>query len=151
MAVSAKVFTKGLIHLANGDIVIKASGGSTMKMLLATSSCTINQDTDETITTHIGNEVTGTGYTARGATLSMSDPAVGSGTHQVKLDFADVVWTITGALSAGARYAFIYKDTGSNSTSYLLAWIDFGADKQPEDGTLTVQIDANGQITLTAA
>lgn len=151
MAVAVKWFTKGQLHMANGDIIWKASGGSTIKVALFPSTITINQDTDETIATHIASELTGTGYTARGAELTLSDPATGSGTHQIKLDAADVVWTITGTLSAGARYGLIYKDTGNNSTSYLLGWVDFDADKNPEDGTLTIQWDTNGILTMSAS
>ena len=47
MAITAKWYGKAMLHMAQGEVIWKASGGSTIKVLLATSSYTPNQDTHE--------------------------------------------------------------------------------------------------------
>ena len=148
MAVSMKWFTKGQLHLAKGDIVWKASGGSTIKCALLTASATINQDTNELFTDLSAKEVSGTGYTAGGVELTLSDPAAGSGSHQIKLDATDAQWSITGKLAAPARYALVYESVGG----YLLGYADLDTETlDPTNGTMTVQWNSNGLLTMTAS
>ncbi len=65
-----------------------ASGGNTFKMALYTSSASLSATTTAYTTT---GEVTGTGYTAGGNTLTNIDPAL-SGTTGF-IDFSDISWT----------------------------------------------------------
>ncbi len=63
------------------------------------------------------------------------------GSAVIWLDAADVTWassTIT------ARYAAIYKDTGSAATSPLMGWVDFGQDESSSNGNFTIQWSPNG-------
>lgn len=148
MAKSCKWFTKGQLHLAKGDIVWKASGGSTVKCALLTASATINQDTNEVWSDLSANEVSGTGYSAGGAAITLSDPATGSGTHQIKLDATDPTWTITGTLAAAAKFAIVYETSGG----YLLGYADFDTEVlNPTNSTMTVTWDSNGILTMTAS
>ena len=74
----------------------------------------------------ITNEVSGTNYTAGGATLASKTVTLNAGI--VTFDAADVTWTQSGTGFSNARYAIIYKSTGTASTSPLVAYVNFGAD-----------------------
>ena len=114
----------------------------TYKMALYTSVATLGTSTTAYTTI---NEVTGTGYTAGGVTLSGFNVST-SGTTAI-LDFAtDPSWenaTIT------ARGALIYNSSKSNKAVYVL---DFGSDITSTNGTFTVTLPApdaaNGLIRL---
>ena len=65
----------------------------------------------------------------------------------VTFDAADATWPQSAAGFSNARKAILYKDTGTASTSPLIAYADFGADKGNVTGDLTLQMDAAGIIT----
>lgn len=147
MAVTTKWYGLGLKSLQMGNIAWKASGGDTIKVALCTSSYTPNQDTHDFFD-DIDNEVEGTGYTAGGATLTLSDPTYTADGNISAIDAADVEWT---GSSITARYAIIYKSTGTAGTSPLIAYMDFGEDKTSVTGTFKLQWDANGILKGTAS
>lgn len=78
------------------------------------------------------DEVTGTGYTAGGVTLTKVPPVISGDTALV--DFADAV--ITGATFT-TRGAMIYNASQGNKT--VAIW-DFGTDKVVNAGVFTVQM-----------
>lgn len=93
------------------------------------------------------NEVTGTGYSAGGATLANKTNATTN--NVLTLDADDVSWassTIT------ARRAVIYDSTGggSDATRPLILWIDFGADVSSTSATFSIVFSASGIATITA-
>jgi hypothetical protein len=144
MAVTAAFYGLGLTSLFNGEIDFDTN---TMKVMLCTSSYTPNIDTHR-YKSSVTNEVSGTGYTAGGATLASKTVTYTTGTNTLTLDAADVTWdpsTLT------ARYAVVYKDTGTGSTSPLLVLIDFGADVASSTGPFDITWDAAGIITAVAA
>lgn len=113
--------------------------GNTFKMALYTSSATLGAATTAYTAT---NEISGTGYTAGGATLTNVTPTT-SGTTAF-CDFADVSWTTATFTAAGAM---IYNDTSAGNSSVSLH--DFGGDKSVSSGTFTVQFptaDASNAI-----
>ena len=100
----------------------------TFKLALYTSSATIDATTTAYSTT---NEVSGTGYSAGGATLTATNPTTSGTTAFV--DFADVAFsnsTIT------ARGCLIYNSSASNKA---VAVFDFGADQASSSSTFTIQ------------
>ena len=118
------------------------SSADTYKIALYTSSATMDATTTAYTTT---NEVSGTGYTAGGATLSGFSVTT-SGTTAILDWTTDPSWanaTIT------ARGAMIYNSTKSNKA--VAVW-DFGADKTSTSGTFTATLptpDAtNGLIKI---
>lgn len=148
MAITAKWYGKAMLHMAQGEVIWKASGGSTIKVLLATSSYTPNQDTHEYLS-DITNELTsGGGYTSGGKELTLSDPTYDAASNECRLDAADVTWNALN--KADVRYAVIYKDTGVASTSPLLGYIDFGASQAPAGVDFVIQWDASGVLKKTA-
>lgn len=121
----------------------------TIKVALVSSSYTPNQDTHDYWDDVVANEVTGTGYTAGGATLGSKTVTYDSASNVVVLDAADTVWassTIT------ARYAVIYDDSGAtNAQKALIGYVDFGSDQSSTNGNFTITWDATGIVRLTVA
>lgn len=102
-------------------------GGNTFKIALYTSSATLGAATTEY---DVSNEVTGTGYSAGGNTLTAVTPTT-SGTTAYT-DFADTTWsnaTIT------ANGALIYNANSANASCVVLA---FGSDKTSSNGDFTI-------------
>jgi hypothetical protein len=144
MAVTALVYGLAQQSLANSEIDFDTD---TIKVMLCTSTYTPNQDTHR-YKSSVTNEVTGTGYTARGATLANKAVTYTAGTNVLMLDADDPVWsnsTIT------ARYAVFYKDTTVDATSPLICYWDFGADVSSTAAAFTLALSASGLVTLTAA
>jgi hypothetical protein len=93
-------------------------------------------------------EITGTGYTAGGATLASKTVTFTSGTGITVFDAADTVWSSS---TLTARYAVVYVSTGTSSTSALIGFVNFGADKTSTAGTFTITWSATqGVFFLTA-
>jgi len=119
----------------------------TIKVALVSSSYTPNQDSHDYWDDVSSYEVTGTGYTAGGATLASKTVGYTSGTNVTKFDAADVSWTSS---TITARYAVVYLSTGSSSTSVLIAYVDFGSDQSSSSGTFSISWSASGIFTTTA-
>jgi hypothetical protein len=119
----------------------------TIKVALLSSSYTPNQDTDDYFNDVSTYEVSGTGYTAGGATLASKTVGYTSGTNVTKFDAADVSWTSS---TITARYAVVYVATGTASTSALIGYVDFGSDQSSSSGTFSIVWDAAGIFTTTA-
>ena len=107
------------------------NGGNTLKIALYTSSASLGATT-ATYTT--SNEVSGTGYTAGGATLSSQAVAYDSTNQVAYFDAADPAWTTA---SITARGAMIYNNSKSNAS---IAILDFGSDYTSTAGTFTIQL-----------
>ncbi len=118
-------FKKELLEAVHN---FKNSGGSTFKIALYTNSASFNAATTAYTTS---NEITGTGYTAGGNTLTRVDPT-SSGTTAFT-DFADTTWSSS---TITARGALIYNDSASGNPA--VAVLDFGADKTSTNGDFTV-------------
>jgi hypothetical protein len=102
-------------------------GGNTFKIALYTSSATLGASTAVYSTT---DEVTGTGYTAGGNTLTSVSPTSSGTTAYV--DFADTTWSSS---SITANGALIYNNTSSNASVAVLA---FGSDKTSSNGDFQI-------------
>lgn len=116
----------------------------TINIALVTSSYTPNQDTHEDFD-DITNEVTDTGYTAGGATLSNVSISINTTDNRAELDADDVTWSDS---SITARGAVIYKDTGTAGTSWLICYLDFTSDYTSTNSDFTITWGADGIINL---
>ena len=128
MAISQAMCTSFKLALLDGEMDFSSNTSQTFKIALYTSAATLGATTTVYSVT---NEVSGTGYTAGGNTLTVVAPTT-SGTTAY-LDFADTTWataTIT------ARGALIYQSGGTNPA---VAVLDFGADKTSTAGDFTIQ------------
>jgi hypothetical protein len=100
------------------------------KIALYTNSATLDASTTAYTAT---GEVSGSGYTAGGETLTVAQiPTVGNSGTTAYLSFSNVSWT--SALTA--RGALIYKADGATNPTVCV--LDFGADKSSST-TFTVQ------------
>lgn len=139
MAITQAMCTSFKQALLDGEMDFSSDTAQTFKIALYTSSATLSAATTAYSVT---NEVSGTGYTAGGNTLTISANPATSGTTAF-LDFADTTWS---AATITARGALIYKDGGGNPA---VAVLDFGADKTSTAGDFTIQFptaDASNAI-----
>ena len=114
--------------LLDGEMDFSSDTSQTFKIALYTSSADLSASTTTYSTT---NEISGTGYTAGGNTLTIASNSTTSGTTAF-VDFSDTSWTSS---SITARGALIYKSGGTNPS---IAVLDFGEDKSSVSGTFTV-------------
>ena len=127
MTTSFKVEMLNGIHAFGTSVVRAATTPDTFKIALYTSSASLDATTTAYSAT---NEVSGTGYTAGGNTLTTVAPT-SSGTTAF-LDFNDTTWS-TATITANG--ALIYNSTQSNKAVAVLA---FGGDKTSTAGDFTV-------------
>jgi hypothetical protein len=145
MAVTAKLYGKLFENQFGSAPIVWAS--DTIKVALCTSSYTPDQDTHDFFN-DITNEVTGTGYTAGGATLGSKTATYTTGTNTCAFDAADTVWSSS---TITAKWAVVYKSTGTASTSPLICYVDFDANIASSGGAFTITWDAAGIWSLAAA
>lgn len=105
-----------------------ASTGDTFKLALYTNSATLDASTTAY---SASNEVSGTGYTAGGGTLTNVTPTT-SGTTAFT-DFDDLTFS---AATITARGALIYNDSAAGDPAVVV--LDFGADKTSTSGDFTI-------------
>jgi hypothetical protein len=143
MAITQAMCTSFKQALLDGEMDFSSDTSQTFKIALFTSSATLDATTTAYSTT---NEVSGTGYTAGGNTLTISTNPTTSGTTAY-LSFSDTTWS---AATLTARGALIYQSGGSNPA---VAVLDFGADKTSTAGDFTIQFptaDASNAIIRVA-
>jgi hypothetical protein len=102
-------------------------GGNTFKLALYNNSASFDASTTVYTAT---NEISGTGYTAGGGTLTNIDPTTGGTTAYI--DFVDLTFSTA---TITARGALIYNSTNGNRA---VAVLDFGADKTSTAGDFTI-------------
>lgn len=121
----------------------------TIKVALLSSAYTPNQDSHDYWDDVSTNEVTGTGYTAGGKTLTGKTAVYDAATNTVKFDADDVTWT---ASTITARYAVVYDDSGATAPAKaLLAYFDFTTDRASSNGDFVIRWGADGVFSATAA
>ena len=139
MAISQAMCTSFKVELLTGTHDFTNSTGDSFKIALYTSSATL----DATTTAYTAsNEVSGTGYTATGNTLTNVTPT-SSGTTAFT-DFADTTWS---SATITANGALIYNDTEAGDPAVCV--LAFGGDKTSTNGDFTIQFptaDASNAI-----
>lgn len=138
MAISQAMCTSFKKELLTGTHNF-SSGGNTFKIALYTSSATLGASTTAYSSS---NEVSGTGYTATGNTLTNVTPTT-SGTTAYT-DFADTTWS---SATITANGALIYND--SHASDAAVCVLAFGGDKTSTNGDFTIQFptaDASNAI-----
>jgi hypothetical protein len=103
---------------------------------------TVAPDKDDT-TFSDTNEISGTNYTAGGATLAGSVVTQDDSGDLAKWDAADITWST--ATITDARYAVIYDTTVSND---IIAYIDFGSNKSSVASDFKITWSASGITTI---
>lgn len=138
MAITQAMCTSFKKALLDGEMDFSSNTSQTYKIALYTSSASLDASTTAFTTS---NEVSGTGYSSGGATLTVVAPTTSSTT--AFLDFNDVTFS---SATITARGALIYQSGGSNPA---VAVLNFGADKTSTAGDFTIQFptaDASNAI-----
>jgi len=132
------IYNSAIDEMARGDIDFDSNS---FKALLVTSSYTPNKDTHD-FRDDVTNEVTGTGYTAGGATSTVT-VTKDTANDRVTIQFGAVSWATSTITARGCVY---YKSRGgASSADELVAYNDFGSDVSSSGGTFSV---AASVITL---
>lgn len=142
---ASKLYGNFLLKALNKEVDFDSD---TIKVALLTSSYTPNQDTHDYFNDVSSAEVTGTGYTAGGATLASKTATYDAGTNVIVLDAADITFSSS---TITARYAVVYGSTGTASTSPLIGFVDFGSDQSSTNGNFTITWDSTGIVRITVA
>ena len=132
MAIATAMCTTFKKELLEAVHNFKNTGGSTFNLAMYTSSASLGAATTAYTTTA---EISGTGYTAKGAALTRVDPS-SSGTTGLT-DFANLTFSSS---SLTARGALIFNESASGDPS--VCSLDFGADKTSSSGDFTIQFPA---------
>ena len=110
----------------------------TIKIALYTSSATLGASTTAYTAT---NEVSGTGYSAGGVTLTGA--TIGTSGTTAYVDFDDPEWASASFTTAGA---LIYNDTTAGDNS--IAVLSFGGDFTVTAGTFRIVFPAAGAAAI---
>jgi len=118
-------------------------GADTLKVML-TNTAPVATNTVKANLTEIS---AGNGYTAGGATASITSSAQTSGTYKLVLG-DPATWTASGGTIGPLRYAVLYNDTATNDE--LIGWWDYGSSITLAAGeSFAVDFDATtGVLTL---
>jgi hypothetical protein len=110
-------------------------GSDTLKVLLTNTAPSLSN----TVKADISGELsTANGYTAGGATITVTSSSQSSGLYT--LIASDVTWTASGGSIGPFRYAVIYNDTASSDQ--LIGYIDYGYSITVASGqTFTIDFD----------
>ena len=153
MALTSHVFPQFAIGLGVSDI---AMTGGTYKVALSDAAGPVTLSTSGVSTAklfsdwtaNVAAEITGTGYTPGGATVSSPTFTAGGSNDTV------ATWTSASSPSwTGATFTAnqaIYYES-SASTYQLICFWDFGGAIPVSSGTFTLQINASGLLTATAS
>ena len=128
MAITQAMCTSFKQALLDGEMDFSSDTAQTYKIALYTSSASLDAATAAYTTS---NEVSGTGYSAGGNTLSISTNPTSTGTTAF-LSFATTTWSTA---TITARGALIYQAGGSTPA---VAVLDFGSDKGSSAGDFQI-------------
>lgn len=125
------IFNRCLEQWAKGTIDFDTD---TFKVMLTTSSYAENKDTHD-FRDDVTNEVTGTGYTAGGNTVTVT-VTLDTANDRVDISLGGTTWTTS---TITARKAVYYKSRGgASSADEVIAVNDFGSDVITSGGTFTL-------------
>lgn len=132
------------MYLQNGAVDLDTD---TIKVSIHSNGYTPSQTADDFFN-DATNEVSGTGYTSGGKTLSSVALTLNTSTHLTKFSAADLTWTAVTFTSG--RYAVMRKARGgASSADEVLGYVDFGTNITMAGGDFTISWNASGIWTLT--
>lgn len=135
------IYNSFFTDLSKGNIDLDTD---TFKVMLVTSAYTPSKTHAKR--SDVTNEVTGTGYTAGGATLANVTVTQDNTNDLAKFDADDVTWATS---TITARGAVLYKARGgAASADELVKYFDFGSDQSSVGAAFTLQFNANGILQV---
>jgi len=126
--VASIIYDSFLADLASGA----ANTSHSYKAMLATSSYAEDRGAHSKRSS-VTNEISGTGYTAGGASVTVS-ASLNTTAHKLTLTIGAVSWPNS---SITARKLIVYKTTGTAANDCLVACIDNGTDLVSSSSTMT--------------
>src|SRR6185437_331071 len=129
-------------NLANG---VHNLGSDSLKIALTNTAPTATN----TIFSNITEITAGNGYTAGGATVTVTTSTETSGTYSLIGSAANPTWTASGSVGP-FRYVVLYDSTPTTPLKPLIGYWDYGSNLTLSTGnTFTVAFDAvNGIIQI---
>lgn len=141
----AGAYSNGLNQMAQGAILWKASGGSTVKAQLTVSTYALDKEAHDNLSDVSASKVSGT----TDQTVALSDPAEDATNNQVELDSSAASVTYSAVASGTTGEVIVYKDSGVAGTSTLISYNDFsGGDITANGSDITVTWNADGILAL---
>lgn len=116
-----------------------------LSMAMITDSATPDFTTHNFWDDLAANEVSGTGYTAGGQTLTGTEITLSSGV--LTYDATDPAWT-TSTISNAMAGVFYFDRGGATSADELVGLLDFVTAASSSGGTFTIQLNASGIFTI---
>lgn len=152
MAVNGHIFPEYMAGVAAGNITMSSG---TWKIALGNAAGPISLSTSGISTaklftdwTAIVTEITGTGYTAGGVTVTSPTWSIG-GTNNSVMTFTSGTTPTWTSSTITANQAVLYQS--SAATIQLAAFWDFGGAVSSSGGSYTLTINASGLLTATAS
>lgn len=145
MADVAKFYGQVFTSAFNKEIDFNSD---TIKAMLCSSSYTPDQDAHQ-YKSSVTNEITGTGYTAGGVTLTTCTVSYDGPTNTIKFDCDDFSWT--GATFTAAVLVIYDSTPGSDATRPLIMYVVFNAPIPVTASTFSVTVNAAGLATVTVS
>lgn len=129
----ASLIPDSTLHDESADAINWST--DTFKVMLCTSTYTPNKKT-HTKRSDVTNEVSGTGYTAGGASATVTVAATDTTNDRQVITLGGASWTTA---TITARYAVYYKSRGGASSADELVYVnDFGSDISATAATFTL-------------
>jgi hypothetical protein len=145
MTITAKLYGQVFKSAFNKEIDWDTD---TIKVMLTTATYTPDQDAHQ-YKSSVTNEVTGTGYTATGATLANCTVTYTGATNVLMLDADDTTWTTS---TITARTAVVYDSTpATDATRPLICYQQSDVDIVSTGGTFQITWNASGIVQITSA
>ena len=95
------------------------------------------------------NEVSGTGYTAGGETISANALTLVSNVATWDDDDTNISWTQNGAGPTNIRWGIIYNSTDTNKRCVAFVEMTTGSDISLQAGNISYSFHASGILTIT--
>jgi len=137
---TAQIYNNALLEMVKGNISFPTTVPPAVppyKVMLIAGSPTYTFQKSQVYLSNAkaagATEVSGTGYTAGGAAVPSINTQISA--DAITVDIGDVIWassTIT------ARGAILYKPTGNDATSTVIAYIDFGTNVSSNNSAFTI-------------
>lgn len=88
------------------------------------------------------------GARATNGTGTLASKTIGTSGNVTTFDAADL--TLTAVTGDPSEAVVIYKDTGAEATSQLIAYLELSSAVTPNGGNITLQWNASGLFTITS-
>lgn len=119
-----------------------------VKAALVGAAYVPNQDTHRYWSDVVANEITGTGYTAGGHTVTGAVASYDAATNTVTLTCANPVWSTA---TVAFQFIVFYVSTGTDSTSPLVCYVPYDTVQSCTALNVNVLIPAAGLVQTTIA